>query len=141
MPPNAADSSVPSSAYPGDRLGLPESGPGSLASFGRRFAGLVVDWGIAVAIAYFAFQYNPFAVMGVFVLLTWLSIALLGGSIGHIALGMRLNTVAGATPGWWRPRVRQVLVLLVLPPLVTDEDSRGMHDIATSLVLRRYVRG
>jgi hypothetical protein len=128
MPPNAADSSVPSSAYPGDRLGLPESGPGSLASFGRRFAGLVVDWGIAVAIAYFAFQYNPFAVMGVFVLLTWLSIALLGGSIGHIALGMR-------------PLVRQVLVLLVLPPLVTDEDSRGMHDIATSLVLRRYVRG
>jgi hypothetical protein len=30
--------------------------------------------------------------------------------------------------------------MLVLPPLVSDEDGRGMHDVLTGLVLRRYVR-
>jgi hypothetical protein len=29
--------------YPGQRLGLPESGPGSIARFGRRIAALMID--------------------------------------------------------------------------------------------------
>ena len=33
--------------YPGQRLGLPESGPGSIAGFGRRIAALLIDWFIA----------------------------------------------------------------------------------------------
>src|SRR5689334_22272379 len=30
--------------YPGERLGLPKDGPGSIARFGRRIAALIVDW-------------------------------------------------------------------------------------------------
>lgn len=140
MPTDSSRNAVPESSYPGERLGLPQDGPGSMASFGRRIIGLLIDWGVAVAITYFAFDYHPVAVMAVFIVLTWLSIALLGGSIGHLLCGMRLNTIAGAAPGWWRPLVRQVLVMLVLPPLVSDEDGRGVHDVLTGLVLRRYVR-
>ncbi|WP_282824317.1 RDD family protein [Gulosibacter sediminis] len=140
MPRNSSPNAEPDRHYQGERLGLPEAGPGSMAGFGRRLAGLAIDWGVAVAIAYFAFDYNPVAIMGIFIGLSWLGIALLGGSLGHLLCGMRLNTVAGATPGWWRPLVRQVLVMLVLPPLVADEDGRGMHDVLTGLVLRRYVR-
>ena len=33
--------------YPGQRLGLPEHGPGSIARFGRRLAALLIDWFIA----------------------------------------------------------------------------------------------
>ena len=38
-------------AYRGERLGLPESGPGSLAGQGRRLGALVVDWVLALLIA------------------------------------------------------------------------------------------
>src|SRR5689334_18717048 len=31
-------------AYPGERLGLPEQGKGSVARFGRRLAALLIDW-------------------------------------------------------------------------------------------------
>ena len=37
--------------YPGQRLGLPQSGPRSLARMGRRIAALFVDWLIAYGLA------------------------------------------------------------------------------------------
>jgi len=37
--------------FPGNRLGLPEHGPGSVASWGRRILALLLDWLIAGLIA------------------------------------------------------------------------------------------
>ena len=37
--------------YRGRDLGLPPSGPGSVAGFGIRFVGVLIDWGIASLIA------------------------------------------------------------------------------------------
>jgi len=37
--------------YPGEMLGLPESGPGSLAPMGRRLAALLIDWLISYGLA------------------------------------------------------------------------------------------
>jgi hypothetical protein len=37
--------------YPGETLGLPEHGSGSLANMGRRLAALLVDWLMAYGIA------------------------------------------------------------------------------------------
>ena len=133
-------SSVPQSSYPGERLGLPEHGPGSIGGFLPRVIGLVIDWSIAVAIAWWFFDYHPAALTAVFILLTGLTIALLGGSIGHIVMGMRLNTVDGRAPGWWRPLLRQALLMLVLPAAIIDQDQRGGHDVISGLVLRRYSR-
>ncbi|NLT25042.1 MAG: RDD family protein [Microbacteriaceae bacterium] len=134
-------SSVPQSSYPGERLGLPESGPGSVAPFGPRVVGLLIDWGIAVALAWWLFDYHPLAVSGLFVVITAVTISLLGGSIGHIAMGMRLNTVDGRAPGWWRPLLRQLMLMLILPALIIDQDQRGGHDVISGLVLRRFARG
>ena len=39
------------SDYPGERLGLPASGVGSVAGFGRRLAALTIDWFIGYGIA------------------------------------------------------------------------------------------
>ena len=41
----------PKSGYPGEQLGLPQAGPGSLARMGRRLGALVVDWLIAYGLA------------------------------------------------------------------------------------------
>lgn len=128
-------------AYPGQRLGLPREGAGALAQFWPRVGALAVDWGLAVAVSLLLFHYNPWATAGAFVVLTWLSSWLLGGTIGHLVFGMRLNTVDQHPPGPWRPALRQVLLMLVIPVLVTDEDGRGAHDVLSGLVLRRFVRG
>jgi hypothetical protein len=37
--------------YKGERLGLPESGPGAVAGIGRRFVALAIDWLACVLIA------------------------------------------------------------------------------------------
>ncbi|MBO0777103.1 MAG: hypothetical protein J2P34_12395, partial [Actinobacteria bacterium] len=37
--------------YPGQRLGLPEHGPRSVAGLGRRLAALFIDWILATLIA------------------------------------------------------------------------------------------
>lgn len=132
-------SASPESAYPGQRLGLPEDGPGSIASYGRRVVGLIIDWGLACLLAWQFFNYHPVAIMVLFVAITALTITLFGGSIGHLLCGMRLNTVAGKAPGWWRPWIRQTLMVFVIPALITDVDQRGAHDVLSGLVLRRYV--
>ncbi len=132
-------STAPESAYPGQRLGLPEEGPGSIASYGRRIVGLMIDWGLACLLSWQFFDYHPAAIMVLFVVITALTITLFGGSIGHLLCGMRLNTIAGKAPGWWRPWIRQTLVVVVVPALITDQDQRGAHDVLSGLVLRRYI--
>lgn len=132
--------SVPESspAYPGSRLGLPEDGIGSIAGYGRRVGALFLDWGLACVLAAVFFDYHPMAIELIFLALTMASIMLIGGTIGHTAFGMRLNTIAGAAPGFWRPVVRQLLFALILPLLLVDEDGRGAHDRISGLVLRRF---
>lgn len=128
----------PTSAYPGRRLGLPEEGVGSIAGYGRRFGALFLDWGIACVFSVIFFDYSPVAIELIFLALTMLSIMLIGGTIGHTVFGMRLNTVGGSAPGYWRPIVRQLLFALILPLLLVDEDGRGAHDRISGLVLRRF---
>lgn len=38
--------------YRGERLGLPEEGPGSVAPIGRRVGAIFLDWGMCALIAY-----------------------------------------------------------------------------------------
>ena len=139
-PARDADSPAPISSYPGERLGLPREGAGSIAGFGRRVIGLAIDWGIAVAISWAFFDYDALAVTIAFVVHTAVTIMLIGGSIGHTVCGMRLNTVDMRPPGLWRPWVRQILLVLVLPAVIWDQDHRGGHDIISGLVLRRFSR-
>ncbi|SJM49714.1 PROBABLE MEMBRANE PROTEIN [Gulosibacter sp. 10] len=109
-----------------------------MAGFGRRIAALVVDWGLAMLIGWLLFDYHPVAVSASFLVLTAIGIWLIGGSIGHTILGMRVNTLDGRAPGPWRPWVRQLLLAAVIPALVMDEDQRGMHELLSGTVLRRF---
>ncbi len=61
----------------------------------------------------------------------------IGGSVGHRLTGMRLVPIAGGWVGLWRPVVRTVLLILVVPALVWDSDQRGFHDKVAGTVLIR----
>ncbi|HXL61149.1 MAG TPA: RDD family protein, partial [Mycobacterium sp.] len=59
--------------YPGQRLGLPQTGPRSLAGMGRRIAALFVDWFIAYGLAALAMTVGivTMATLSTAVLVIW----------------------------------------------------------------------
>ncbi|KHK97331.1 transporter [Microbacterium mangrovi] len=124
-------------SFPGERLGLPETGRGSIARPGRRIAALAIDWACAVLISVAFFQYNQWATLEVFALVQIVFLPTLGGSPGHRIMGLRLMLLPGGWVGVWRPIVRTVLLVLVIPAVIWDPDQRGLHDKAVGTVLIR----
>lgn len=134
--------------YPGERLGLPESGPGSIGRVGRRIGALFIDYVAATLIATTFFGYDQFALpdeaglsmfgpMIVFAALQIIFIPTLGGSPGHRIVGMRVVRLGGGWVGLWRPIVRTLLLVVVVPAVIWDADQRGLHDKAAGTVLIR----
>jgi uncharacterized RDD family membrane protein YckC len=134
--------------YPGERLGRPATGPGSIGRPGRRIGALFIDYAAATILATAFFGYDQFALpeqagwtlfapMIVFAALQILFIPTIGGSPGHRILGMRLELVRGGWPGLWRPIVRTALLVVVLPAVIWDADQRGIHDKVVGTVLVR----
>jgi len=126
------------SKYPGERLGLPESGAGSIARAGRRIIALLIDWGIALLISNYAFGGDPWATLAVFAVEQILLVGTLGYSIGHRAAGIHVVNAGGGPPGPLAAVVRTLLLCLVVPAVIFDPDHRGLHDKAmNTLLLRR----
>jgi uncharacterized RDD family membrane protein YckC len=128
--------------YPGRRLGLPEEGPGSVARFGRRLAALCVDWLLALLVARVALGVDSWndlqwAALATFTVYNALLVGLLGSSVGHRLLGLRLVRLDGAAPGLLRATARAVLLSLAVPALIWDRDQRGLHDRFVGTVLIR----
>lgn len=132
---------LPPSRWPGERLGLPNEGTNSVARAGRRIGGVAIDWAIAMALSFFFAPYESLAysffTLGFFALLQIISIAALGGSIGHRIFGMRLITLRGERVPFWRALVRTALLVIVVPALVWDSDQRGFHDKVAGTILIR----
>jgi uncharacterized RDD family membrane protein YckC len=128
---------LPPSSYPGERLGLPITGRGSVGRVGRRLGGIAIDWAIAVLFSVAFFHYNGFATTIIFVVLQIVFIPTIGGSIGHRIVGLRVVPITGGWVGPWRPIVRSVLLGIVIPALVWDSDQRGFHDKVAGTVLIR----
>jgi uncharacterized RDD family membrane protein YckC len=133
--------------YPGQALGLPESGPQSIARFGRRLIAIVVDWAISVLVVMLmtgssyldlaSSAGGQFSILGMFVFLQTFGIWAIGGSIGHRMFKMYLVNASGGSLNWWRPLVRSLLLALVIPAIIWDADQRGFHDkIAGTILLR-----
>lgn len=127
---------------------MPQTGTGSIARPGRRIGALLIDYVAATIIATGFLGYDQFALpaeagltmfapMGVFALLQILFIPTAGGSPGHRILGMRVVRLAGGWVGVWRPVVRTLLIVVVIPAVIWDADQRGIHDKLTGLVLIR----
>ncbi|MEZ2388701.1 RDD family protein [bacterium RCC_150] len=125
------------SKYPGERLGLPESGPGSIARAGRRILAICLDWAVALAISNFAFGGNQWATLAVFAVEQTLLIGTLGYSIGHRVAGIHVVRRSGGPAGPLPALVRTLLLCLVIPAVVFDPDQRGLHDKAMDTILVR----
>ncbi|GAA1953377.1 RDD family protein [Agromyces allii] len=129
------------SRWPGERLGLPDEGPNSVARVGRRIAAIMIDWGAAILIALLFAEYSSllhsWLTLGIFALMQIVFIPTIGGSVGHRLMGLRILPVAGGWVGLWRPVVRTALLAIVVPALVWDSDQRGFHDKVAGTVLVR----
>ncbi len=135
--PSAPSGDIAPSRYPGERLGLPESGQHSVARVGRRFGALVVDWVLAMLVSGMFFGADAWANLLIFALMQVVFLPTLGASIGHRVFGLRLIRVTGGWVGPWRPLVRTALLAIVVPALVWDSDQRGFHDKVAGTVLIR----
>lgn len=125
--------------WPGEKLGLPESGSGALAPVGRRAFGVLIDWAmcmlIASTIAHFT---NALGDAAFLTYALWVVVGVIGGWLfartpGMLLLGMGVARVdVGGTPvGLWRAVVRTLLTGFLFPAAMVDADGRGMHDRAT----------
>jgi uncharacterized RDD family membrane protein YckC len=130
------------SEYPGQRFGLPRSGPRSVAGVARRLGSLMIDWVIAALIALAVFGGKnqasvQYLTLAIFAAEVWLLTALTGFTVGKRLLGMRVARLDGQPVGFYRSFIRTVLFLLVVPPLVLDADLRGLHDKAAGTIVIR----
>jgi len=138
--------------YPGQSLGLPESGPGSLAGLGRRLVALLVDWLIAYGLArltvtfglmtsrqFLYGQAGAAAVLATWLVLGVVAVRLFQFTPGQFALGLRVASVDGRlNVGLGRAAVRGILIAFVIPALFVDVDGRGIQDRVTgTAVVRR----
>ncbi|MEV6262963.1 RDD family protein [Streptomyces sp. NPDC051784] len=119
--------------YRGERLGLPQEGPGSIAPLGRRFGALFIDWALCMLIAYGLLaggdqQAAGNWALGVFLVMSLLTVGTVGSTPGKRILGLRLVAEDGGRLGAARVVLRTVLLVLVIPAIVWDRDSRGLHD-------------
>lgn len=130
------------SKWPGERLGLPETGQLSIARIGRRIVAILIDWGIAMLLTLpyqqaLASHVQSLVTLAIFALMQCLFIPTIGGSIGHRVMGLRIIKLGGGWVGFWRPAVRTLLLVLVIPVLVWDSDQRAFHDKVAGTALVR----
>ncbi|MCX4633952.1 RDD family protein [Streptomyces sp. RPA4-5] len=125
--------------YRGQQLGLPEEGPGSIARPGRRFAALFIDWALCLLIAYGLLsggkaQAASNWALVVFAVLSVLTVGTVGFTPGKRLLGLRVISEDGGRLSLLRVVLRTVLLVVVIPAVVWDQDGRGLHDRVTRAV-------
>jgi uncharacterized RDD family membrane protein YckC len=136
---------APVSTYAGERLGLPQEGAGSVASWMRRVLALLVDWFASKAVAGLVVGSGVWTTNGVeqlwvfavFIAEASILTALTGGSFGQLLFRIRVVRVDGRPLTLLHAVVRTVLICLVIPPLVFNRDQRGLHDLAVATVATR----
>ncbi len=150
-------SGTPGPGDDGPSARLPKEGRGSRAGLGRRLVALAVDWlaSLAVSSAFFPdpdsvtgglLRGYPLATTGVFAASTFVLVGLLGTTIGHRLVGIRVVRLADVSsdgtgafppPGLLPALARTVLLALVIPAVVWESTGRGLHDAAAGTVIVR----
>lgn len=139
--PEQPDEGLPADAggqdYPGQRLGLPERGPGSAGGFGARILAIVIDW-LPCSVGAQLLTKNPaFSALVLFAVITVVSVGIAGRTVGHAVAGLRVAQLDGQRAGFAAAVIRTVLLCLLIPPVVYNADGRGLHDRAAGTIVLR----
>jgi uncharacterized RDD family membrane protein YckC len=130
-----------SPGYPGEGLGLPETGAGSIASMSRRLGAIFIDWlictFIVVALIRPARPDVEYWTLLVFAAQDYLLTALTGFTIGKRLLRIRVARLDGKMVGLLWGLLRTLLLLTVVPTLLMNRDLRGLHDRASNTAVLR----
>ena len=124
----------------GERLGLPEGGPGSVAPAGAKAGALLIDVLLAALVAgLFTAPDLPknWSLLSWF-LISVVAVSFFGFTPGMGALGIRAVRMDGAAMiGPIRAIPRTILVGLIVPAAIWDGDGRGLHDRAAGTIVLR----
>jgi uncharacterized RDD family membrane protein YckC len=102
----------------------------------RRLAALCIDWLLSMAIAV-GVTHSQYWTIAVFTAEIYLLTVLTGTTLGKRLLGMRVMRTDGGRVMPGPAAIRTLLLLLVIPPLVSDRDVRGLHDRAADTIVVR----
>ena len=121
----------PAQGWCGQRLGLPADGPGSIAPAGRRLGGFAVDTVLSGLVAglFTAPELPRNWSLLVFVLEYVVFTVAFGQTPGMRLVGLRvvrMDRPARIDP--LRALIRTLLLALLIPALIWDADTRGLHD-------------
>lgn len=107
-----------------------------MASFGRRIVAIGIDWVASLLVASLLVGTGDFGLitLAVFAIQVSLFTALTGSSFGQRVAQIGVIRVDGGRLGVVATVVRTLLICLVVPPLVWDSDTRGLHDKAAGSV-------
>ena len=144
--PQSSPSTDPSAdaGWPGRQFGCAEQGATSVARLGPRVIALAIDWVLCSLIAAGLLGYrwggsgsSGFAPLLVFAVENILLVGVVGMTIGHWIVGVRVTRLDGSAAGPVAAVIRAVLVCVVIPALIFDADQRGLHDkIARTILVR-----
>ena len=135
---------VPAAAeYPGQTIGLPETGRGSLASWWARVAALVLDWGASMLVATFLFGdgvireggWKGWMILAVFFVQSSVLTALTGSSFGQLLARIGVRRLDGKRLGWGTSLLRAGMISLVLPTVVIGAERRALNDLVLGTVV------
>ncbi|WP_421084592.1 RDD family protein [Rothia nasimurium] len=130
--------------YPGQGMGRPQSGPGSIARPMRRLLAFCCDWFLVAGLFWLLKQSVLAGIDSVTfdvsqILVFWLymvaCVGFMGHTVGHLVFGMQVQRLDGQPAGWMSAGIRQSLVMLVLPVVIMDANQRGLHDQARHTIL------
>ena len=135
---------VPAAAeYPGQSIGLPQSGRGSLATWGARIAALAIDWGASMIVATFLFGvgvlreggWKAWMILAVFFVQSTVLTALTGSSFGQLLARIGVHRLDGERLGWLRAIARAAMISVVLPTVVVGAERRALNDLVLGTVV------
>ena len=116
-----------------------------VASFGRRFVALLIDWAACTLVASFLvadLRANPWPQLALFVLAHAFFVGLFGQTPGMAVTRIRCVSIAdGGAIGLPKALLRAVLLGLAIPAVISDGDGRGLHDRAAGSVVVAPGRG
>jgi uncharacterized RDD family membrane protein YckC len=129
--------------YPGEALGLPAEGRGSLASWRARIVALILDWAASMTIAVGLFGsavltdsgWRSWMILAVFFVESAVLPALTSGTFGQLLCRIAVARLDHQPLGFVRAVARAALVSIALPALVIGPDRRGLHDLAVGTVV------